>query len=261
MKFFEIFTSKHHRQLLSELTKREIAQRYKQSILGYFWVILNPLAQMLVMSFVFSKLFRVAGLGVPYSVFLFAGLLPWTLFAGSLSSAANALVGNAGLLSKIYFPREILVASTILAKVVDYFLASLIFILMMIFFKVPVTWNLLWFVPIFLIQNLFSYAIGIVLSAFNLFYRDIQYLLSLILLIWMYLTPIVYSAETFPAAYRWIFQFNPMAIIINAYRQVILAGGAPNFMSLGIAALLSVILFIFAFRLFKKLEGQFADAV
>jgi ABC-type polysaccharide/polyol phosphate export permease len=91
MKFFEIFTSKHHRQLLSELTKREIAQRYKQSILGYFWVILNPLAQMLVMSFVFSKLFRVAGLGVPYSVFLFAGLLPWTLFAGSLSSAAYAL--------------------------------------------------------------------------------------------------------------------------------------------------------------------------
>lgn len=261
MKLLEIFTNKHHRQLLSELTKREIAQRYKQSILGYFWVILNPLAQMLVMSFVFSKLFNVVGLGVPYSVFLFAGLLPWTLFAGSLSSAANALVGNAGLLSKIYFPREILIASTILAKVVDYFLASLIFIFMMIFFKVPVTWNILWFVPIFLIQNLFSYAIGIVLSAFNLFYRDIQYLLSLILLIWMYLTPIVYSAETFPAAYRWIFQFNPMAIIINAYRQVILAGGAPNFMSLGIAALLSVVLFIFAFRLFKKLEGQFADAV
>ena len=261
MKLLEIFTNKHYRQLLSELTKREIAQRYKQSILGYFWVILNPLAQMFVMSFVFSKLFHVVGLGVPYSVFLFAGLLPWTLFSGSLISAANALVGNAGLLSKIYFPREILVASTILAKVVDYFLASIIFVLMMIIFKVPVTWNVLWFIPIFLIQNLFSYAIGIILSAFNLFYRDIQYLLSLILLIWMYLTPIVYSAETFPAAYRWIFQFNPMAIIINAYRQVILAGGAPNFMSLGIAAILSIVLFVLAFRLFKKLEGQFADAV
>ncbi len=261
MKLFEIFTNKHHRQLLSELTKREIAQRYKQSILGYFWVILNPLAQMFVMSFVFSKLFNIVGLGVPYSIFLFAGLLPWTLFAGSLSSAANALVGNAGLLSKIYFPREILVASTILAKIVDYFLASLIVIFMMILFKVSVTWNILWFIPIFLIQNLFSYALGIILSAFNLFYRDIQYLLSLILLIWMYLTPIVYSAETFPERYRWIFQFNPMAIIINAYREVILAGGAPNFMSLGIAALLSVVLFILAFRLFKKLEGQFADAV
>jgi len=261
MKLLEIFTNKHYRQLLSELTKREIAQRYKQSILGYFWVILNPLAQMFVMSFVFSKLFNIVGLGVPYSIFLFAGLLPWTLFAGSLSSASNALVGNAGLLSKIYFPREILVASTILAKVVDYFLASIIFVLMMIIFKVPVTWNVLWFIPIFLIQNLFSYALGIILSAFNLFYRDIQYLLSLILLIWMYLTPIVYSAETFPAAYRWIFQFNPMAILVNAYRQVILAGGAPNFMSLGIAAILSIVLFLLAFRLFKKLEGQFADAV
>lgn len=261
MKFFEIFTDKHYRQLLAELTKREIAQRYKQSILGYFWVILNPLAQMLVMSFVFSKLFNVTGLGVPYSIFLFAGLLPWTLFSSSLTSAANALVGNAGLLSKIYFPREILVASTILAKVVDYFLASLIFILMMIIFKVTITWNIFWFLPIFLIQNLFSYAIGIVLSAFNLFYRDIQYLLSLILLIWMYLTPIVYSAETFPANHRWIFQLNPMAIIINAYRQVILAGGMPNLVSLGIAAILSAFLFIIAFRLFKKLEGQFADAV
>lgn len=261
MKFFEVFTDKHYRQLLAELTKREIAQRYKQSILGYFWVILNPLAQMFVMSFVFSKLFNIVGLGVPYSIFLFAGLLPWTLFSSSLSSASNALVGNAGLLSKIYFPREILVASTILAKVVDYFLASLIFVLMMIIFKVPVTWNVLWFIPIFLIQNLFSYAIGIILAAFNLFYRDIQYLLNLILLVWMYLTPIVYSTETFPANYRWIFQFNPMAIIINAYRQVILAGGAPNFLSLGIAAVLSLIFFILAFRLFKKLEGQFADAV
>lgn len=261
MKFFEIFTNKQHRQLLSELTKREIAQRYKQSILGYFWVILNPLAQMLVMSFVFSKLFNVVGLGVPYSVFLFAGLLPWTLFSSSLISATNALVGNAGLLSKIYFPREILVASTILSKIVDYFLASIIFIIMMIIFKVQITWNILWFVPIFMIQNLFTYAIGIILSAFNLFYRDIQYLLSLVLLIWMYLTPIVYSTETFPNDYRWIFQFNPMAIIINAYRQVILAGGLPNFVSLGVAAVLSSILFILAFRLFKKLEGQFADAV
>jgi lipopolysaccharide transport system permease protein len=261
MRFFEIFTNKQHRQLLSELTKREIAQRYKQSILGYFWVILNPMAQMLVMSFVFSKLFNVSNLGVPYSIYLFAGLLPWTLFSNSLVGATNALVSNAGLLSKIYFPREILVASIILSKIVDFFLASSVFIGMMILFQVPVTWHTLWLFPIFLIQNILSYALGLFLATFNLFYRDVQYLLSLVLMIWMYLTPIVYSPETFPASYRWIFQINPMAVIINAYRQVILAGAAPNLMSISIAAILSCILFILAFRLFKKLEGQFADAV
>lgn len=261
MRFFKIFTNRHHRQLLAELTKREIAQRYKQSILGYFWVILNPAAQMLVMSFVFSKLFNVTQLGVPYSLYLFAGLLPWTLFANSVVGATNSLVSNAGLLSKIYFPREVLVVSTILSKVVDFFLASSVFVAMMIFFQIELTWQVLWFLPIFMIQNLFAYALSLFLSAFNLFYRDVQYLLSLLLLVWMYLTPILYSPEIFPAQYRFIFQLNPMAVLINAYRQVILAGGAPNLMSLGLAFILSVLLFVLAFRLFKKLEGQFADAV
>jgi len=261
MRFFAIFTNKHYRQLLAELTKREIAQRYKQSILGYFWVIINPLAQMLVMSFVFSKLFNVGNLGVPYPIYLFAALLPWTLFSNSLASATNSLVGNSGLLAKIYFPREILIASTIAAKVVDFFLSSSVFVLMMLFYHIPLTWNVLWFIPIFIVQNLFTYALGLALAAFNLFYRDIQYLLGLILLIWMYLTPIMYSPETFPLNYRWIFQLNPMAVLVNAYRQVILAGGSPNLVSLAIATLLSVVLYLLAFRLFKKLEGQFADAV
>jgi lipopolysaccharide transport system permease protein len=131
MRFFQIFFHKQYRQLLIELTRREIVQRYKQSILGYFWVILNPLAQMLVMSFVFSQLFNVSNLGVPYSIYLFAGLLPWTLFANSLIGSTSSLVSNAGLLAKIYFPREVLVASIILSKIVDFFLASSIFILLM----------------------------------------------------------------------------------------------------------------------------------
>lgn len=261
MSFFSIFSNKHDRQLLSELTKREIAQRYKQSVLGYFWVILNPAAQMLVMSFVFSKLFNVSNLGVPYSLYLFAGLLPWTLFANSLTGATNSLVSNAGLLAKIYFPREVLVASIILSKIVDFFLASSVFIIMMLIFQIPVSWNLLWFLPIFSIQLLFSYALSLLLAAFNLFYRDVQYLLSLVLLVWMYLTPIVYSPEIFPAQYRWIFQLNPMAVLVNAYRQVILAAGPPNLSSLGLAAILAILLYILAFRLFKRLEGQFADAV
>ena len=250
-----------YRELLNELTMREIKQRYKQSVLGYAWVILNPFFQMLVMAFVFSIIMRIPNLGVPYPIFLYAGLLPWTLFSNSLNSAVNALVGNAGLITKIYFPREIFVISTIMAKMVDFALSLTIFVVFMIYFKITITWNILWVIPIFAIQQLFTYGLSLFLAAANLFYRDIQYLLSLILLIWMYLTPVIYATEFFPAKYQWIFKLNPMAVIINAYREVILAQGSPNLQSLGIALGLSVILLSLTYKFFKKAEGVFADIV
>lgn len=259
MQMLAIFTK--YQELLHELTMREIKQRYKQSVLGYAWVILNPFFQMLVMAFVFSIIMRIPDLGVPYALYLYAGLLPWTLFSNSLVSASNILVSNAGLITKIYFPREIFVASTILAKIVDFLLASTVFIAFMFYFKVGVTWNVLWVLPIFAIQMLFTYGLSLFLAAANLFYRDIQYLLGLVIMIWMYLTPVIYSTEIFPAHYRWIFQLNPMAVIINAYRQVILAGGMPNLRSLAIALVLSIVLLLISYKFFKKVEGVFADIV
>lgn len=259
MSIVSIFSQ--YRELLSELTMREIKQRYKQSVLGYAWVILNPFFTMLVMAFVFSIIMRIPDLGVPYPIYLYAGLLPWTLFSNSLTSASNSLVSNAGLLTKIYFPREIFVLSTILAKIVDFALACSIFIVFMIYYQIPINWNVLWLIPIFLIQQLLTYALSLFLAAANLFYRDIQYLLSLILLIWMYLTPVIYATEFFPAKYQLIFKLNPMAVIINAYRQVILAQGVPNLQSLGIALALSLILLAITYKFFKKAEGVFADIV
>lgn len=254
-----VFTN--YSELLSELTWREIKQRYKQSILGYAWVILNPLAQMVVLAFVFSKLLRFENLGVPYPIFLYAGLLPWNLFTASLSSSTNALVANAGLITKIYFPREVFVQSNIIAKIVDFLLASSIFILFMVFYRIPFTWNVVWFVPIFLIQNIFTYGLSLLMAAFNLFYRDIQYLLNLIVMVWMYLTPVIYPVELFPERYRWLFQINPMAIIINAYRQTILGGSMPNLTSLGMGLLVSVLVVMVSHSIFKRLEGVFADVV
>ena len=259
--FFIIFKQRRYRELLGQLVNRDLAQRYKQSILGYFWVILNPLAQMIVMSFVFSRIFGRAGLGVPYPLFLFTALLPWTLFSQALTAATGSLVSNSGLLSKIYFPREVLVLSSILAKVVDFAFSSLILIAMLIFYQQPINFNLLWFIPIFIIQFFFTYGLGLLFAAANLFYRDIQYLLNLILLIWMYLTPIMYNMEIFPSQYRWIFQINPMAVIVNAYREVILNGNPPNFFSLGLATLLALAVCLVGFKTFKKFEGQFADSV
>lgn len=253
--------NKHYFELTRELTTREIKARYKQSILGYAWVILNPLFQMLVMAFVFSHIIRFPTVGTPYTVFLYAGLLPWTLFANSLVGATNSLVASANLIKKIYFPREIFVISTILSKIVDFLLASTVFVLFLFIYHQPFTINLLWVIPIFIIQQIFTYGLSLILSAINLFYRDIQYVLSLILTVGMYLTPVIYPTEIFPEQYRWIFQLNPMAVIINAYREAILSGGMPNLVSLGIAFVVSSVIALLGYRLFKKLEGVFADVV
>ena len=167
--------------LVKKLTLREIKARYKQSFLGFFWIILNPLFQMAIMSFVFSTILKITNLGVHYPVFLYAGLLPWTFFANSLSSATNVLVGNSALLKKIYFPREVLVLSTLLSKVFDFCLAFLVFIILLLVFRIPMTLYMLLFIPIFVLQFLFTYGLSLLLSALNLFYRDIQYLFDLIL--------------------------------------------------------------------------------
>ena len=250
-----------YRELLWNLANREITQRYKQSVLGYAWVILNPLFQLIVMSFVFDVVLRIPSLGVPFILFLSAALLPWNLFTQSLTSSSNVLVSNSNLLTKIYFPREILVYSTIIAKIVDFFFSCIVLIFFLIIFKIPITIYFIWLPVIFVIQLFLMAGLSLIVAALNLFYRDIQYLLNLVLLLWMYITPVMYPIEIIPTKYRFIMSLNPMAVIVNAYRQVLLSGKNPNLYSLTVAALVSFIVFSFGFVIFKKLEGEFADYV
>lgn len=252
------------RELLWQMAGREIKARYKQSILGYFWVILNPLAQMLVMSFAFSLILRVptnSPNNIPYSIFLFVALLPWNLFANSLSSSCSSLVNSSSLITKVYFPRTILVLSTIFAKIIDFLFASIILIIYMIAFRISINLNILWIFPIFLIQQLFTLGLALFFSAANLLYRDIQYLLSLILTLWLYLTPVIYPADLVPARFKIFFQLNPMAVITNAYRQTVLGGGIPNYNSLFIAFIVSLIVLILGLSYFKSREKIFADNI
>jgi ABC-type polysaccharide/polyol phosphate export permease len=252
------------RELLWQMVGREVKARYKQSILGYFWVILNPLAQMLVMSFAFSIILRIptnATANIPYSIFLFVALLPWNLFANSLSSAANSLVSSSSLITKVYFPRTILVLATIIAKIIDFLFASTILITYMFAYQIPITLNILWIIPIFFIQQIFTLGLSLFFSAANLIYRDIQYLLALITILWMYTTPVFYPADLVPEKFRIIFQLNPMAVIINAYRQVILGGGQPNYYSLIIGFLVSLLTLLIGFNYFKSREKIFADNI
>lgn len=251
-------------ELLWQMVGREVKSRYKQSILGYAWVILNPLAQMLVMSFAFSIILRIptnSASNIPYSIFLFVALLPWNLFSTSLIASTSSLVNAASLITKVYFPRSILVIAAILAKVVDFLFALIILIIYMIIYQIPITINILWVIPIFFIQQLFTIGVSLFLSASNLLYRDIQYLLTLIITLWFYITPVVYPADIVPERYKLIFQINPMAVIINAYRQTILGNGAPNYISLFIALTVSIITLLLGLSYFKSREKIFADNI
>ncbi len=249
---------RNYKYLLFQLTQREIKARYKQSVIGYTWVLLNPLAQLVVYTFVFSMVFRFPTGDIPYVIFLFAALLPWTLFQNSITTATQSLVVNASLLKKVVFPREVIPYSVILSKIVDFLFSSLVFILFLLLFKVPLAASSLWFIPLFMIQILLTTALSLVLSAANLFYRDIQYLANLILMLWMYMTPVVYPLSMVPDLFIWIYKLNPIVGIIEGY-LLALFGYPFETTIIYWSAFVSILCFLGGFYLFKKAERVFAD--
>lgn len=246
--------------LLWQLVLREIKSRYKQSILGYAWVILNPLIQLLVYSFVFSIIFRFPTGNIPYSIFLFTGLLPWIYLQSSLSTATLSLVDSSDLLKKVYFPREVLIYSVIISKSVDFLFACLVLIAFLIYYHIQPAGTVIFVLPIFLIQVILMTGIGLLLSTFNLFYRDIQYLVNLLLMLWMYLTPVVYSLSLVPKRFIFIYKLNPMVGIIEGYRSAIFNSPLDTG-TLGWSILISLLIFLSGFLIFKKSERVFADIV
>lgn len=257
-KFLLPFSS--YKYLLFQLVQREIKARYKQSIVGYAWILFNPLAQLLVYSFVFSVIFRFPTGGIPYSIFLFIGLLPWTYLQSSLSTSTLVLVDNANLLKKVNFPREILPYSVIMAKSVDLFFSLLLLVVLMIFYNLPFYPSAILFFPLLLIQIILMTGLSLFLSAANLFYRDIQYLTNLALLMWLYLTPVVYPLSLVPERYVWLYKLNPMVGITEGYRSALL-NYSFDIGTIAWSAISSLIIFILGFWIFKKGEKVFADVV
>ena len=244
--------------LLSQLTQREIKARYKQSFVGYAWVILNPLAQLLVYTFVFSMVFRFPTNDIPYIIFLYAALLPWGLLQGSIASATQSLVDNAALIRKVAFPREIIPYSVALSKLVDFLISAGIFVCFMLAFRVPFHPTIVFLIPLFAGQMLLTTGIALMLSAANLFYRDVQYLTNLILMLWMYMTPVVYPLSLVPSQYVWLYKLNPMVGFIEGYRSALFQypfEWSIIYWSFGV----SIIIFFIGYALFKRSEKMFAD--
>lgn len=250
-----------YRELLKSITIREIKIRYKQSLLGIVWAVLQPLSMMVIFTVVFSRFAKIPSDGIPYPIFSYSALLPWSFFSNSLSFAIPSVVNNSDLIRKIYFPREIFPCASILAASVDFAISACMFLLMMIYYRIPITWNILYVVPLVLIQVIFTLGISFFAAAVNVRYRDVKYALPLVLQLWMYATPVIYSVSIVPAHLRTIYMLNPMAVLIDGYRRAFLLGLPPNFRYLGLAAAVAVIVFFFSYWYFKKEEMTFADIV
>ena len=250
-----------YRGLLYVLSLREIQIRYKQSVLGVAWAVLQPLIMMLMFTLIFSVLLKVPSEGVPYPIFSYSALLFWTFFATSLNNAIPSLEANAGLIKKIYFPREFFPMSSVFAAIFDLGIAALIFLGMMFYYHVHFTLNILYVIPLLIVQTIFTMGMCFIFSALNAYYRDIKYALPLVIQLWMYLTPIIYPITLIPERFKTYYLLNPMTGIIESYRDVLVKGTAPQSLYIGVAAAGAVVLFIVGYLYFKRIEMTFADVL
>ncbi|KAA3661575.1 MAG: ABC transporter permease [Chloroflexi bacterium] len=250
-----------HRDLLLAWTARIIRARYQQSVLGGLWAIIQPLSMVIIFTVIFTTFIPIDTGEVPYVIFAYTAMVPWALFAGSLNEMVFSLVGNMNLVSKIYFPREILPIAALLARLLDAMIAFSLLVVIMLFYRMPVfTFSWLFLPVILIVQIVFVLGLGFIGSALNVFYRDITHVVGLGLQVWLYATPIIYPVTAVPERFQTLYFLNPMAGIIESYRAVLLRGEMPS-QFLWLSAVVGGILFIAGYWIFKRLEFQFADVV
>jgi lipopolysaccharide transport system permease protein len=249
-----------YRELLVVLTQRDVKVRYKQTVLGVAWAVIQPLANMLLFSLVFGRLAQIPSDGLPYPIFVYAALLPWTFFANAISTSGNSLVGQQHLISKVYFPRLIIPLSSIGTGLVDFAISAFIMLALMIYFGVGWTINLL-AVPFLVVAVIFiALGVGTLLSALTVSYRDFRYVIPFMVQFWMYATPVVYPASLFPEQWRWVLFINPMAGLIEGFRSAFL--GRPfDMVGISISMAVAVMIFVLGIFYFEKMERRFADII
>lgn len=250
-----------YRELLYFLTKRDIKVRYKQTVLGGLWAIIQPFFTMVVFTLFFGRLAKVPSDGMPYPIFVYAGLLPWTYFANAVAASGNSLVGSANLITKVYFPRLIVPASAALAGLLDLFIAMSILSVLMIYYQfMP---GLSFFLFPFLVGLTFLCAVGVGLwlSALNVQYRDIRYVIPFIIQLWLFASPVIYPVSMAKGKYYLLLVFNPMSGIIKAYRACIMGHQPIDWPLLILSATITVAIFISGLFYFRRMERVFADVV
>jgi len=249
----------NYRELFYFLLWRDIKVRYKQTILGAAWAIIQPFFTMLVFTLFFGKLAKMPSDGIPYPIFSYCALLPWTYFSGAISQASNSIVTNKNLITKVYFPRIIIPSSSALSGLVDFSIASLVLFGMMAFYKIQPSWELfLW--PL-LIVPLVLLVVGVAtfLASLNVRYRDIKHVIPFIVQLWLFLTPVIYPTSIIPNQFRILIALNPMVGIIEAFRACLLPARQVDWQLLGLSIASSLLIFILGLAYFKNAEKEFAD--
>jgi lipopolysaccharide transport system permease protein len=251
------------------LTWRDIKVRYKQTILGAAWAVIQPLMQMVVFTFLFNRIGNISTGEVPPALFAFAALLPWNLFSKALQDASKSLVSNKSMITKVYFPRMLIPFSSILSGLVDFAIAFVVLIAMMIYFKFPITITAL-YIPLYLILVLTAaLGVGLWLSAWNLHYRDVGYFLPFLTQVWMLITPVAFPLSeitdkylsSIPQQFHFIYYLNPMVGVIEGIRAALLGTAPPSGEVLGISAAVSIFLLVSGLFYFRRMERTFADMV
>lgn len=248
-----------YRELLYFFTWREIKSRYRQMALGPLWIILKPFATMVVMSLVFGKLAKIPSDGLPYPIFNFTALLPWQLFAVSLSKSSTSLVTSMGVISKVYFPRLTMPISSAASGLVDFAMAFLILIGMMIYYGVVPEWRVLYLPLFILLAFIASLGVGMCLATLSVKYRDVKFGVEHALQIWIYASPVVYPASMIPEGWRDLYMLNPMAWVIEGFRWCLLGKGQTPDWTLAVTSGLSLVLLVIGAYTFRRTERTIVD--
>lgn len=249
-----------YRELLYFLTLRDVKVRYKQTILGVAWAIIQPLLSMVVFTVFFGRLARMPSDGLPYPLFSYAGMLLWTYFGNAVAAAGNSLVGNSQLITKVYFPRAVIPASAALANLVDYVVALVVLVGLLLWYGIPPGPSLVWFLPMTILTFVLALGVGLWVSALNVLYRDVRHALPFVIQLWMFATPIVYPLSVVPPDWHWVVALNPMAGLVEGFRASV--SGAPVTWSVvAISGSLACASLVTGTLYFRRMERSFADVV
>jgi lipopolysaccharide transport system permease protein len=250
-----------YRELLFFLIWRDIKVRYKQTVLGAAWAILQPLLTMVVFSLFFGKLAGMPSDGVPYPIFSFTGLVPWTFFSYALTQASNSLVGNANLIRKVYFPRLVIPISAVLSGIVDFTLAFLVLLMMMAYFGIVPGSAVIWLPAFLLLALVTALGVGLWLSALNVLYRDVRHTVPFLVQIWLFATPIAYPSSLLDDRWQWLYGINPMVGVVEGFRWSLLdTASAPRPMLIA-SSLAAIVLLVSGLWVFRRMERTFSDLV
>ena len=249
-----------HRELLYFLMWRDVKVRYKQTVLGAAWAVIQPLVTMLIFTYFFGMLARVPTEGVPSPIFFYTGLVLWSFFSNGVLNGANSLIGNTNLIRKIHFPRLLIPAAAVGAGLLDFVIASALLIGLLIYYGFSITWGFLMLLPMVALTTLLSLGVGVLFSALNVKYRDVRYALPFLIQVWMFISPIIYPSSLVPQKYRWIMMLNPFSGIVEGFRAS-LFGQAFNWPALAYSTTIAAALLVYASFIFRRMERSFAEII